>query len=374
MAFDFAVIPPEIISALMYSGAGAGPLMAAAAAYNNLAAELNAAATQWESIITTLTTEWTGAGSAAAAAAAAPIESWLTTSAAALEQAGAQATASAAAFGVAYMAVVPPSEVVANRALQASLLPMAIIPTVAAEIAALDITYAEYWAQDVAAMTAYQAASAAAGVLTPVTPMTQFTNPGALGFNTAAAGQSATSPATQAVSSAVSSASDPTLADWLNIPAVQTFAEQIGVTAAWNVAMLTATFPLLGHFLMGAPLGVTIGDVTPLGAGLGLGVGGTLVSAEAGLGGAMTAGMGEASLVGGLSVPASWSAAAPATLASSTAPLEGSGWTVAAEEAGPVAAMPGMPGAAAAAKGAGAYGSGPRYGFKPIVMPKQVIV
>ena len=88
----------------------------------------------------------------------------------------------------------------------------------------------------------------------------------------------------------------------------------------------------------------------------------------------MTAGMGEASLVGGLSVPASWSAAAPATLASSTAPLEGSGWTVAAEEAGPVAAMPGMPGAAAAAKGAGAYGSGPRYGFKPIVMPKQVIV
>ncbi|WP_254658222.1 hypothetical protein, partial [Mycobacterium avium] len=24
--------------------------------------------------------------------------------------------------------------------------------------------------------------------------------------------------------------------------------------------------------------------------------------------------------------------------------------------------------------GAGAYGSGPRYGFKPIVMPKQVVV
>ncbi|GAB4919711.1 hypothetical protein MAHJHV45_47220 [Mycobacterium avium subsp. hominissuis] len=86
-------------------------------------------------------------------------------------------------------------------------------------------------------------------------------------------------------------------------------------------------------------------------------------------------------------------AAAPATsLASSAAPLEGSGWTV-ASEAEPVTAMPGMPGiavtgsaseatvqpepssgAAAAAKGAGAYGSGPRYGFKPIVMPKQVVV
>ena len=46
----------------------------------------------------------------------------------------------------------------------------------------------------------------------------------------------------------------------------------------------------------------------------------------------------------------------------------------AVDEAAPVAAMPGMPGAAAAAKGAGAYGAGPRYGFKPIVMPKQVVV
>ena len=99
-------------------------------------------------------------------------------------------------------------------------------------------------------------------------------------------------------------------------------------------------------------------------------------STSSGFGGAAaTAALGEASAVGGLSVPASWSAAAPATLASSAAPLEGSGWTVAAEaaEAGPVGAMPGMPGAAAAAKGAGAY-AGPRYGFKPIVMPKPVVV
>ena len=41
----------------------------------------------------------------------------------------------------------------------------------------------------------------------------------------------------------------------------------------------------------------------------------------------------------------------------------------------PRRAIPDMPGmAAAAAKGAGAFGAGPRYGFKPIVMPKQVVV
>ena len=35
----------------MYTGRGLGPLMAAAAAYNNLAAEVSTTATQWESII-----------------------------------------------------------------------------------------------------------------------------------------------------------------------------------------------------------------------------------------------------------------------------------------------------------------------------------
>ncbi|CNM60681.1 PPE family protein [Mycobacterium tuberculosis] len=69
-------------------------------------------------------------------------------------------------------------------------------------------------------------------------------------------------------------------------------------------------------------------------------------------------------------MPAAWSTAAPATTAGATA-LEGSGWTVAAEEAGPVTGM--MPGMASAAKGTGAY-AGPRYGFKPTVMPKQVVV
>ena len=43
MAIDFAALPPEITSSLMYSGAGAGPLMAAATAYANLSAGLRLA-------------------------------------------------------------------------------------------------------------------------------------------------------------------------------------------------------------------------------------------------------------------------------------------------------------------------------------------
>jgi hypothetical protein len=122
-----------------------------------------------------------------------------------------------------------------------------------------------------------------------------------------------------------------------------------------------------------------VSDVVPAGAG-GV-IEGSVVSSVSpmagagGLGSAATAGMGQASNVSRLSVPASWAEnAAPKTeLAAATAPLEGSGWTAATEEAS-VMGAPGMPGMVAGAKGgAGAY-AGPRYGYKPIVMPKQVVV
>ena len=101
------------------------------------------------------------------------------------------------------------------------------------------------------------------------------------------------------------------------------------------------------------------------------------VTPVGGLGAGAMGSLGQATTVGKLSVPATWSAATPtAELASATAPLEGSGWQVATEEAGTGMGAPGMPGmVGAGAKGAGAFGgSGPRYGFKPIVMPKQVVV
>ncbi|GAA4540245.1 PPE family protein, SVP subgroup [Mycobacterium paraffinicum] len=381
MVFDFAAIPPEITSSLIYSGAGSAPLMAAAAAYANLGAEISTTATQWESIISLLTSEqWTGGGSAAAAAAAQPIISYLTETAATLEQASAQATASAAAFEAAHAAVVPPPVVVANRTLQASLLPLAILPGVAAEIAALDAEYAEMWAQDAAAMAAYQAASLAAGTLTPVTPLTSTTNPAAAaGIDNGAVAFDAVQGTSQIAGLDLSSlvTAPPTssgllqsIDGLLGTPSFLNAVNGAVNTTAWWVCATIPNAVSLGHTLGTVPsIPFALTDsVTPLAGGM---VQGTMVGSVSGAG--ASAALGEASAVGGLSVPAGWNAAAPASLASSTAPLEGSGWTAAAE-AEPVTAMPGMPGMAAAAKGAGAYGSGPRYGFKPIVMPKQVVV
>jgi PPE-repeat protein len=78
-------------------------------------------------------------------------------------------------------------------------------------------------------------------------------------------------------------------------------------------------------------------------------------------------GLGIASAVGRLSVPPSWSTAAPATTTGTAA--HGTDWAV-PEDDGEVAAMPPAPGLVVAADTAGT-GAGPRYGVKPTVMPKQ---
>jgi len=61
---DFGALPPEINSARMYAGAGAGPMMAAASAWSSLGSELSTTAASYESVISTLTgDEWLGPSS-----------------------------------------------------------------------------------------------------------------------------------------------------------------------------------------------------------------------------------------------------------------------------------------------------------------------
>ncbi|WP_232078822.1 PPE family protein [Mycobacterium florentinum] len=387
---DFAALPPEITSTLVWTGPGSAPLMAAATAYANLAAEVSTTATSWESIITTLTTDaWTGGGSSAAAAAAQPIVTYLTDTAAALEQASAAASSSAAAFEAAYAGVVSPALVFTNRAEFAAAL--AAVPFSLPQLMELEVEYNEMWVQDATAMTAYQAASdMAAGMLQPVTPLATTTDPAALGANDAV---QAADFAPQALSAFdLSSLTDAlqipfssnnllqSIDGFLGTPSVFNAINGAVNTSAWFVMTAIPTAVSLGHTLAGAAVpAAAVSDVVPAGAG-GI-IEGSVVSSVSpmagagGLGSAATASLGNASTVSRLSVPASWAAnAAPATqLEAATAPLEGSGWTAATEEAS-VMGAPGMPGMVAGAKGAGAFGSGPRYGFKPIVMPKQVVV
>jgi len=396
MAFDFAARPPEINSALMYSGSGAGPLMAASSSFSALSSELSSNAASYESIISQLGSEWTGPSSTAMAASAQTYIGWLTTTSAQLQEAAAAATSSAAAYEAAHAATIPPPVVTANRVQLATLVATNILGQNTPAIAANEAMYAEFWAQDAAAMYGYSAAaSAASSALTPLTDPTENTNPAGQGQQAAAVGQavgsngtsstlnnalSGTQNAASSLASPAASAAQDTPATILSainglfaVPIVSNTIYNIGVTLAWNTAMMSATLPLLGHFVAGTPFGFTIGDATPLGAGLGFGS--TLAGAQAPIGGAMAAGMGEASSVGGLSVPAAWSAATPTTTVADTT-LAGTGWTAAADEgAAGMGGAPGiMPGMASAGGKSGMGFGGPRYGVKPKVMPKQVFV
>jgi PPE-repeat protein len=396
MVFDFAARPPEVNSALIYSGAGAGPLTAASTAFSTLSAELSSNAAAYESVISQLSgSEWQGPSSQAMAASAQPYIDWLTTTSGQLQQASAQAIASAAAYETAFAASIPPPVIAANRAALAVLVATNFLGINTPAIMANEALYAEFWAQDAAAMYGYAGASAAAATLSPLTPPAENTNPAGQGQQAAAVSSAASSNGTSstlnstlgnlqnAASAAATPAADtPTsilsaLNSLFGVPIVGNGIYNIGVTLAWNTAMMTATLPLLGHFLAGAPFGVTISDAAPLGAGLGFGT--SLAGASSGVGGvggATLAGMGSAESLGGrLSVPAAWSAATPAAAGDVT--LAASSGTAAAAQTAGVggAGMNGiMPGMAAAGGKSGMGMGGPRYGGKPKFMPTKVFV
>ncbi len=114
---DFGVLPPEINSGRMYAGPGSGPMRAAGAAWDDLAAQLYLSAASYGSVISGLAAAWQGPSSATMAAAAAPYRAWMIGTAAQAEQTASQARAAAAAYETAFTATVPPPVIAANRAL-----------------------------------------------------------------------------------------------------------------------------------------------------------------------------------------------------------------------------------------------------------------
>ncbi len=98
---SFLTAAPEITSLLIYWGAGSGPMLSAAAAWDGLAAELGSAAESFASVISNLAGgAWQGPASQAATQATG---------------AAAQAKAVASAFESALAATVHPAMVSANR-------------------------------------------------------------------------------------------------------------------------------------------------------------------------------------------------------------------------------------------------------------------
>jgi PPE-repeat protein len=261
---DFAGLPPEINSTRMYSGPGSGPLLAASAAWDGLAAELNSAATACESVISQLAGEaWLGPSSAAMAAAVTPYVSWLSATAGQAEQTATQAKAAAAAYGGAFAMTVPPSVVMANRAQLQMLVATNVLGQNTAAIAATEAHYAEMWAQDAAAMGGYAASSAQAAELSPFAPPPQTTNPAGPSQQAAAAGHDAGSSAGQAAQQALSQLSSATANAATPLPA-----QDLG-----GLAGLLGLVPDLVATLLPDVLGLSaVGVVGAAASGVGVGV------------------------------------------------------------------------------------------------------
>ncbi|HXS87477.1 MAG TPA: PPE family protein, partial [Mycobacterium sp.] len=187
---EFGNYPPEVNSARMYAGAGSGPMLAAAEAWDSLAAELHSVANSYQSVISGLTAgSWMGPASVSMSAAAASYAAWLRATAAQAEETGAQARSAAAAYQTAFTATVPPPMVAANRSQLMTLIATNLFGRNTQAIAANEAQYGQMWAQDAAAMYGYSASAAAATQLSPFNPPQQNTNPTGEAGQSAAVGQ-----------------------------------------------------------------------------------------------------------------------------------------------------------------------------------------
>lgn len=315
---DFALLPPEVNSGRMYTGPGAAPMLAASAAWDALAADLESAAAGYSEVIASLIGHaWSGSASAAMATAAAPYVAWLQAAAANAEQTAVQGKTVAAAFEAAFAATVPPAEVAANRALLATLVATNFFGQNTPAIAATEVHYAEMWAQDTVAMYAYAATAAPASALPPLHSPPQTTDPTGPSAQSAAVshaagsnGQALLHHLVTQVGLAQAAPATPTplegLADAVNPLTPFTSVAASGISFDSGMYTMVANGAGWGRLLFvrggmeGAltfeglgPRGVLSAATTPApGTGMGLG-------------------MGRATPIGGLSVPPSWTSAAP---------------------------------------------------------------
>jgi PPE-repeat protein len=329
---DFALLPPEINSARIYAGPGSGPMLATAAAWDGLAAELHSAASSYQSVIAGLTAgPWVGPSSGSMAAAAAPYVAWMSTTAAQAEQTATQAEAAAAAYETAFAETVPPPVVAANRSLLMALVATNFFGQNTPAIAATETQYAEMWAQDAAAMYGYAGSSASATTLTPFASPPPSTNTSGLAGQAAAMAQttgtsagnaqnvvSSAQQAFSAVPNALSSLATPAAAASPVTP-LDLLTVAGDLIAVFIDAPLTPIgVPAFAYDVIGALTGIHTDEIVSGWAG----VPSWPVAAPApttpsfpvitSLGSPVSAGLGEANTVGALSVPPGWAAAAPA--------------------------------------------------------------
>jgi PPE-repeat protein len=331
----FAFYPPELNSALMFAGAGSGPLFGAASAWDGLASDLSGAAASFDSVVTGLTNgPWSGPASLSMAAAATPYVGWLSAAAGQAEAAASQARVAATAFESALAATIPTPVIAANRAQLMTLIATNILGQNTPAIFMTEFEYMEMWAADVAAMLGYHGGAAAVAAALPSFSLPSFNLSGLTGLlgatplsgavsqvsGLAGSGGSALTSALSPVLSPVSSAASGALSGFQSFygqygsligtviqPASLAMSPMMmGIQAGMQAGNSSSLAGATGAGLAGADTPKFVGDTIPKGLGAG-GLGGL---------GSVGGGLGNARLVGAMSVPPTWQGSTPARMVS----------------------------------------------------------
>ena len=216
MVFDFAAQPPELISAKIYSGPGAESLTAAAAAWDGLSSELQSTAANFQSVISGLIS---GDGPDRRQRPQRPPPRRMCPGCRPRRGRPSRPPARPGpgqCLRDALAAAVPPAEIAANRTQLLSLLQANIFGQYNAAIAALEAEYAQFWAEDVAALTGYAGSSQAATTgLGSFTEAPQTTNDSSQATQAASTAQAAATTAPNSLESVLEQA-EATATNFLN--------------------------------------------------------------------------------------------------------------------------------------------------------------